>query len=211
MFTGIIQEIGRVRSAVKKSNLLLRVESQVVAPVLKKGDSAAVNGVCQTVIESRKSEFSVEAIGETLARSNLGRLNTGDLVNLEAPMRADGMFHGHFVQGHVDCVGKIVSMEPDAESLRISIEFPKRFGKYLIEKGSVAVDGISLTVVGVRPAAFTVAVIPYTLENTILRYRKSGDQVNLEFDMIARYLEKYIGATDEGILTIGFLEEHGFG
>jgi len=211
MFTGIIQEIGRVKSAVRKSNLLLDVESQIIAPMLKIGDSVAINGVCLTVIESKRNGFIIEAVEETLSRTNLGRLNTGDPVNLEPPIAASEMFHGHFVQGHIDCAGKILSMEPESGSLRISIEFPKRFADYLIEKGSVAVDGVSLTVVDTRPTAFSAAIIPHTIKNTIFRYGRIGDQVNLEFDMVAKYVEKLLSSRNDENLTVNFLKEHGFG
>lgn len=210
MFTGIIQELGAVRSAVNKENLLLDIDSRIVAPRLKKGDSVSINGVCQTLIESRPDGFMVEAIRETLSRTNFAVLSPGDRVNLEAPIRADEMFHGHFVQGHIDCVGKIISLAPQGGSLLVSIEFPKRFGRYLIEKGSVAIDGVSLTVVDAGPTVFSIAVIPHTLENTNFKFNKPGNPVNLEFDIIARYVEKFRSTEGESKLTIGFLEEHGY-
>lgn len=211
MFTGIIQEIGRVKSAWRKDNLFLSVESSKTASRLKTGDSVAINGVCQTIKEPLGNGFVVEAVEETLSRTNLGSLKAGEPVNLEAPMGVGEMFHGHFVQGHIDCVGKIIAMEPGRGSHRITIEFPKQYGKYIIEKGSIAVDGVSLTIVGSGPSEFSIALIPHTVENTVFKYRRTGEQVNLEFDMIAKYIERMISFGGDSKITSDFLKEHGFG
>ncbi|MEE9555095.1 MAG: riboflavin synthase [candidate division Zixibacteria bacterium] len=210
MFTGIIQEIGRVRSAVRKNNLVLDIESGIIAPKLKKGDSIAINGACQTVIELPGGGFRVEAIEETLSRTTLGKLISGDYVNLEAPLATGEMFHGHFVQGHIDCVGKIVSIIPRKGSDIYKIAYPGQYDKYLIEKGSICIEGISLTVTMTENGNLTIAVIPHTVENTVLRYRKTGDNVNLEFDLFAKYVEKMI-QSDKSKLTFNFLKEHGLG
>lgn len=210
MFTGIIREIGTVKRATQGENLALRVQARKVASILKKGDSVAINGVCQTLIESSSNGFAVEAIGETLSRTNLSDLMVGDKVNLEAPLGAGDMFHGHFVQGHVDCTGRIADIENESGSVMMGVDFPEEYGRYVIEKGSITVDGVSLTVVGAGRGSFSVALIPYTLENTIFKYRRAGDIVNLEFDIIAKYLEALNSGSATEKLTIGFLREHGF-
>ena len=210
MFTGIIQEIGRIKSAVRVDNLILDVESGIVAPMLKIGDSVAINGACQTVIKLTDTGFTVEAIEETISRTNLGQLSAGDYVNLEPPMATGDMFHGHFVQGHVDCIGKILSVIPQKGSDIYKIEYPGQYDRYVIEKGSICIDGISLTVIKTENNALSVAVIPHTVENTVFKHRRQGDNVNLEFDMIAKYVEKMI-PENKPRLTSNFLKEHGFG
>lgn len=210
MFTGIIQEIGRVRSAIKRNNLVLDIESDIVASRLKIGDSVAINGVCQTVIKSPKGGFRVEAIEETLSRTNMEKISPGDYVNLESPIAAGEMFHGHIVQGHIDCVGKISAIIPDKGSDTFKIEYPAEFGRYVIGKGSICIDGISLTVIDAENDVLSVAVIPHTKDNTVFKYKKTGDTVNLEFDLIAKYVEKMI-PKNKSKLTFNFLKEHGFG
>ena len=210
MFTGIIQEIGLVKSAVRRDNLALEIESFIIAPILKVGDSVAINGACQTVIELSDNGFKVEAVEETISRTNLGRLFSGYRVNLEAPMATGDMFHGHFVQGHVDCVGKILSITPVKGSDIYKIEFPAQYEKYVIEKGSIGIDGVSLTVIKVEGRSLSAAIIPHTIENTVIKYRKPGDMVNLEFDLIAKYVEKMM-PDNKSKLTFNFLKEHGFG
>jgi riboflavin synthase len=210
MFTGIIQDAGRIKSANAGQNLILSVESSKLASSLKKGDSVAVNGACLTVIETMKDAFRVEAIVETVSRTTIGELKTNDFVNLELPLKTGEMFHGHFVQGHVDCIGSIKAVTKAEGSWLYSIEFPVGYGKYLIEKGSIAVDGVSLTVVECAATVFSVAIIPHTFKNTVFRYRSTGDGVNLEFDMMAKYIDRMITA-DKDKITVNFLKEHGFG
>lgn len=210
MFTGIIQEIGRVRTAIRKDNLVLDIESDIVASRLKIGDSVAINGVCQTVIELPKGGFRVEAIEETLSRTNIGKVSPGDYVNLESPMATGEMFHGHIVQGHIDCTGNISAIIPEKGSDIFKIEYPAEFGRYVIEKGSICIDGISLTVINTENDILSVAVIPQTKDNTVFKYKKTGDTVNLEFDLIAKYVEKMI-LENKSKLTFNFLKEHGFG
>ncbi len=210
MFTGIIQDIGKVASVVKRGgNLVLSVHSDRLSPQLQVGSSVAINGACQTVMEIHKNSFVVEAISETLEKTNLGELKTGSSVNLELPLTPQSLLDGHLVQGHVDCTGKISRITPLSGSTIFGVEYPVEFDRYLIIKGSVAVDGISLTVVNTSSGAFEIAIIPHTLKNTILANKKVGDFVNLEFDMIAKYIEKQI-STGKKELTIDFLKEHGF-
>lgn len=211
MFTGIIQETGKVRAVTSRGgNSNLAIESRIVRQKLAAGSSVAVNGVCLTVVEMAKSSFVVEAIEETLSRTNLGVLESGSPINLEPPVTPEGMLHGHLVQGHVDCTGKISDVKLIDGSHIFEIQFPADLSKYAVEKGSVAVDGISLTIVECGRGFFSVAVIPHTLENTILKYRRIGHSVNLEFDMIAKYIERLMAA-GKSELTYSFLKEHGFG
>jgi riboflavin synthase len=211
MFTGIIQEIGQVKSIVKRSgNSAITVSSDKLIGKLDIGSSIAINGVCLTVTELSQDRFTVEAIGETLSRTNLRQLGSGSRVNLEAPLRPDDLLHGHLVQGHIDCTGIISRITPTGGSTIIAIDYPGEYGKFLIEKGSIAVDGISLTIVELSGNRLTVALIPHTIESTNFKYRRSGEAVNLEFDMIAKYVERMVKPKDRKI-TVNFLKEHGFG
>ncbi len=210
MFTGIIQEVGRVRSvAAGGGNMAFEIEAGKIAQKLKIGDSVSINGACQTVVAADREYFRVEAVRETLMRTNLGSLRSGSPVNLELPMGLNDLLHGHLVQGHIDCTGAIVEIRPIDGSTIISIGYPAQYGKYLIEKGSIAVDGVSLTVIEILQESFKVSLIPHTVESSIFRYRKVGEAVNLEFDMIAKYIEK-MTTPHEGKITIDFLKEHGF-
>jgi riboflavin synthase len=210
MFTGIIQEIGRVESAVKrKGNLVLRIASEKLLPGLQTGSSVNVNGACQTVIEVGDESFTVEAITETLEKTNLGKLKAGSAVNLELPLTPQSLLGGHLLQGHIDCRGIISKIVPRSGSTIFVVDYPAPFDKYVITKGSVAIDGISLTIINPTAGRLEVAIIPHTLRNTILADKKIGDSVNLEFDMIAKYIEKLIGSGKKE-LTIDFLKEHGF-
>lgn len=210
MFTGIIQDIGKIESAVKREgNLILRVKSGVLSSRLEIGASVSINGACQTVTEIHKDSFVVEAIAETLERTNLGDLKAGSGVNLELPLTPQSLLDGHLVQGHIDCTGKIAKISPLSGSVVFAVDYPDEFDKYLIEKGSVAVDGISLTVIKTERGKFEIAIIPHTLKKTILANKKVGDKVNLEFDMIAKYIERQ-ASSGKKELTIDFLKEHGF-
>jgi len=194
MFTGIIQDIGRIESAVKRAgNLIIRVGSDKLSPRLQVGSSVAINGACQTVIEVQKTGFVVEAISETLEKTNLGNLKSGSSVNLELPLTPRSLLDGHLVQGHVDCTGKISKIAPLSGSVIFSIEYPDEFDRYLTDKGSIAVDGISLTIANTSAGEFEIAIISHTLKNTILIDRKVGDVVNLEFDMIAKFFNNRRG------------------
>ena len=196
MFTGIVEAMGTVRVVERKGDVLeLRIDTGGHLSGPPPGGSIAVNGCCLTAVRADPSGFSCELTEETLKRTAFGeRLQPGVRVNLERPLRADGRFDGHIVQGHVDGVGRVVEWHPQGESAELTVEPPPGLERYLVEKGSVAVDGISLTVAGLRPRAFTVALIPYTLEVTSLRDARVGDPVNLEVDVIAKYVERLLAA-----------------
>jgi riboflavin synthase len=188
MFTGIIEGLGTVRS-VENGVLLLEVVRGFESEPWKIGESVAVNGCCLTVVES-ESGLRFDLSPETLSRTSLGALRAGAKVNLERAMRADGRFGGHIVQGHVDATGEVVTITPRDNAIIFRFSTPTEFSRYLIDKGSITVDGISLTVVDLQSSTFDVWVIPHTIEETNLDERKPGDKVNLEFDLIAKYVEK---------------------
>jgi riboflavin synthase len=195
MFTGIVESMGRVAEAADAGGKRrLGIDAGGLAGGMRVGDSLAVNGVCLTAVEVEGSRVVVEAVDETLARTNLGRLHPGSPVNLERPMRADARFDGHIVQGHVDGVGLVRSIHAEGASIRVWVDAPPGLRRYLAEKGSVAVDGVSLTVSGVDPEGFEVVLIPHTLEVTLFGSRRPGDAVNLEADVIAKYVERLLEA-----------------
>ncbi len=206
MFTGIIQEVGRVTSA--PAGRLVITASQVLQGV-ELGGSIAVNGVCLTITNFNTNSFSVDIMPETLKRTNLGLLRTGDGVNLERPLALGGELGGHLVQGHIDDTGRVTSIIPDGETTLIRFEAPPEVMRYIVEKGFIAVDGISLTVVVKDTTTFQVSVVDYTREHTTLGSRQVGDLVNLEVDIIAKYVEQLSSAHHTGI-TVNFLQEHGF-
>lgn len=191
MFTGIIRKTISVK-AVKNSpvGLLLTLENPKLRP--KMGDSISVNGVCSTVVQTGKV-LGFEYMPETLERSTTGSLRAGETVNLEESLRASDRLDGHIVLGHVDTVGKISAVAEEGNSKVFTVEprEPKRFMKFIAEKGSVAVDGVSLTVVSVRPKSFTFKLIPHTLKHTAFQEREAGSFVNIEFDILAKYLERF--------------------
>jgi len=194
MFTGIVERMGTVAEAADAGGKrCLTIEAGSLASGLKVGDSVAVNGVCLTAVGVAEEQFTVEAVDETLARSNLGALRAGSAVNLERPMRADGRFDGHLVQGHVDGVGTVRSITPEGASFRVWMDVPAGLRRYLAEKGSVAVDGVSLTVSAVDAAGCEVVLIPHTLEVTLFGARCPGDLLNLEVDVVAKYVERLLG------------------
>jgi riboflavin synthase len=192
MFTGIISHLGKLE-AIKESHYAFSAEPSFFVK-LKKGGSVSVNGICLTVIAMQgKNTFSVEVIPETLKRTMLDELRPGFFVNLELPVSPSDVFAGHIVQGHIDGKGTIASIKKEAnDSWLFKIEIDKNLSKYLIEKGSVAVSGISLTIIEAGSAFFTVGIIPYTWKNTVLKYGKIGDRVNIEIDVIAKYVEKFV-------------------
>lgn len=185
MFTGLVAEMGEVR----KAGTRLKVQTSL-AGELDRGDSVAVNGVCLTAVEIEPDGFEADVMEETLVRSNLGRLKPGERVNLELALRVGDRLGGHFVQGHVDSTGRIERIEEREHSRIIRIGAPPDLLRYVVEKGSIAVDGVSLTVVGVDAKGFTVSLIPETLERTTLGQAGEGDPVNLEVDMLAKYAVK---------------------
>ena len=211
MFTGIIQEIGRVEPVAKRGgNSAITVDSNKLVGKLDIGSSIAVNGVCLTVTELSEERFTAEAIEETLSRSNLGQLKSGSWVNLEAPLKPDDLLHGHLVQGHVDCTGTISRISRTGGSMIFAIDYPDEYGKFLIQKGSIAIDGISLTIAELSRGRLSVALIPHTMKNTNFKYKRPSDAVNLEFDMIAKYVER-MATPENREITVNFLREHGFG
>jgi riboflavin synthase len=207
MFTGIVEEIGIVRGI---SSGRLTIEAKKVLEDTKPGGSMAINGACLTVTSIGKDNFSIDVMPETIRRTNLGRLHYGELVNLERAMLAEGRFGGHFVQGHVDDVGKVLSLQPEEEAVIARISAPAHLMPYMVNKGFIAVDGVSLTVIGCDDFSFSVSLVTYTREHTTLGNRKPGDIVNLEVDIIAKYVERFKQRYSRGVLTLDFLEEHGF-
>jgi riboflavin synthase len=196
MFTGIIEEVGEIAGmeATADGFRRLRVLARGILDGLALGSSIAVNGVCLTAVRFDGGGFSADLSQETLDRTSLKSLKTRSLVNLERPMRADGRFGGHLVQGHVDGVDRIASFKRDGDNWNLVVGYPPDAGRYLVEKGSVAVDGISLTVAHLTAGTFSVAIIPHTFENTNFRHAHAGDLVNLEFDVIAKYVERMLAA-----------------
>ena len=193
MFTGIIEETGEVVEIKDSGDFrTISVRGRSVFDDLRLGSSIAVNGVCLTARSINENTFSAEMSRETLDRTSLGHLTNGAIVNLERPMRADSRFGGHIVQGHVDGVGRIYRFDRQADSWILDVEFPASASRYLVEKGSITVDGISLTVAALKDSRFSVAIIPHTFENTNLKAAKAGDPVNLEFDVIAKYVENLV-------------------
>ena len=206
MFTGIIEEVGRVvlaqhgKATIAAGDILQRLEL---------GESIAVNGVCLTITGFGTNSFSVDLMAETIKRSNLGLLRTRDRVNLERPLALGGRLGGHLVQGHVDATGRVASLRRDGGAMLIRFEAPSEVMGYLVEKGFIAVDGISLTVVAKDTSSFQVSVVGFTRQHTTLGNSQVGISVNLEVDIIAKYVERF-SQTDTAGVTFDFLQEHGF-
>ncbi len=196
MFTGIVEGTGTVRTAERRGDVLVvTVDVGGLFGGLPLGGSIAVSGCCLTATGSDAAGFTVELTEETLRRTRFDqRLRPGARINLERPMKADGRFDGHVVQGHVDGIGRVLEMRSLGESAEIRVEVPEELERYLVEKGSISVEGISLTAYGIEGPAFSVALIPYTLEITNLRDARPGDLVNLEADVIAKYVERLLEA-----------------
>ena len=218
MFTGIVEELGRVRSIEKRGEgVRMTVEARVVTEGACEGDSIAVNGVCLTALEVRRDSFAADGSRETLQRSTLGSLRPGSPVNLERAVTPSTRLGGHIVQGHVDARGRFLSAEEHGGSWTVRIAYPPEVARYLVFKGSVAVEGISLTVAGLREEYFEVAIIPKTWAVTNLSTLRAGDPVNLEADIIAKYVERILSfdarrgvQTDAPGLTLDKLAELGF-
>lgn len=191
MFTGLVQSVGTVRDVRDaEGGRRLRVTEPAMAPQLALGESIAVNGACLTVVAVAGHDFDFEAGPETLAKTTLGELSAGDRVNLERALRVGDALGGHFVTGHVDCVGSILAAAITGEWLTVWFGYPPEFDELLVSKGSVAVDGVSLTVVDTQPGRFSVMLIPHTRDHTTLGFKKPGAAVNLEFDLIAKHVQK---------------------
>lgn len=194
MFTGIIEEVGNIYAiATGEKSAVLTIDASVVLQGSKIGDSIAVNGVCLTVTSIRNGQFTADVMAETLRRSSLGSLHRGSKVNLERAMAADGRFGGHMVAGHIDGTGTILSMKREDNAVWVEIGASEMILRYIIEKGSIAIDGISLTVARLTNKSFSVSVIPHTGEETTLLKKKAGDIVNLENDLIGKYVERLLG------------------
>ena len=205
MFTGIVEEVGNVKSV---GSGKLTVSASAVLEATRLGDSMAVNGACLTVSAMNSGSFSVDVMPETLKRTNLGQLHPGSNVNLERALMVGGRVGGHLVQGHVDATGRVVSLVPEGGAVIAKLAAPPEVLRYVVEKGFIAADGVSLTVVGYDKSSFSVSLVGYTLNNTVLGSRKVGDQVNLEVDIIAKYVEKL--REGRGGVTLDFLSDHGF-
>ena len=214
MFTGMIEEIGSVASIdAQGENRRIQISAPRLPKELKTGDSVSVSGVCLTALEISKNSFHADLAPETWARTSLSRLKKGALVNLELPMRASGRFDGHVVQGHVDGIGILRRFEQiaDTDNWWLTIELPAELQKYVVHKGSIAIEGISLTVALLEDRHCTVAIIPHTVESTNLKSLKKGDPVNLEVDVIAKYVEKMMrGAAPQSAVTLQRLISEGF-
>ncbi|MBQ9156963.1 MAG: riboflavin synthase [Eubacterium sp.] len=217
MFTGIIEEVGVIKSIrMGAKSAVITIEADTIMEDIHLGDSIAMNGVCLTVTSFDKHSYSVDIMHESLRRTNLGQMKAGSKVNLERAMPANGRFGGHIVAGHVDDTGTITSMTRDDNAVWIEVQTTPEVLKYIVEKGSITIDGISLTVARVDAKSFAVSVIPHTGTHTTLLDKKPGDTVNLETDMIGKYVEKLMGyaaeeeKTSSSGITMEFLAEHGF-
>ncbi len=193
MFTGLIEEVGRVRARRPiDGGIRLQIEAQAVSADLKSGDSIAVNGVCLTVVAQHEAGFAAEAVGETLQKTNLDNLQVGDPVNLERPLRVGDRLGGHFVQGHVNGTAPVRTWTRRGENYWLEVELPPALSRYVIPEGSIALDGISLTVARLNGHVVGINIIPHTAKNTNLKYKKPGDRVNVEVDLIAKYVERLL-------------------
>jgi riboflavin synthase len=209
MFTGIIEDLGTInRISRKGEDALLIVDTSINLDDISIGDSISVSGACLTVTEKGNKRFSADVSAETLARTNLKSLKTGDKVNLEKSLRLNSFLGGHLVLGHVDGIGKIEERVTKVNSIQFGFEIDAELGRYIVEKGSIAVDGISLTVNRCEKNMFYVNIIPHTARNTTLGFRKVADLVNIETDIIGKYVEKFLNPS-KGI-DMNFLAEHGF-
>lgn len=211
MFTGIVEELGSVQRVLPGSQAgKIEIAASTVLEGTRIGDSIAVNGVCLTVVELASGGFAADVMPETLRRSNLGSLHAGDLVNLERAMAVDGRFGGHIMSGHIDGMGRVREVQRERNALVFAIEAPREILALVVEKGSIAIDGISLTVANVGPTWFTVSIIPHTAASTVLAHRRAGDTVNLENDIIGKYVQRLIGQEPENELSLEFLRANGF-
>ena len=193
MFTGLIEDIGKVVAArATEHGVQLEIAAPGTAKQVRAGQSIAVNGCCLTLTSRRGDRLTFDLLKETLARTNLRDLQPNIPVNLERALRADGRLGGHFVQGHVDCVSRIMAFDKKGPDFRLEIELPKEFAPYVASKGSIAVNGISLTVADILPKPFVAWIVPYTKRHTNLDCAKTGDLVNLEFDILAKYVERMV-------------------
>lgn len=214
MFTGIIEEVGRITKIEQRGeNRRVTIESHFASKELRTGDSVAVSGVCLTALNIKPDSFSADLAPETWTRTSFSRIHESALVNLELPMKANGRFGGHVVQGHVDGVGKLIALEQidDSENFWLRIEIPSEIERYTVFKGSICIEGISLTVAKLEGQECAVAIIPHTVEMTNLKSLKLGDPLNLEADLIAKYVEKMARReTESSKITVERLVSEGF-
>lgn len=211
MFTGIIEEIGTVRRIEHGAKgARLTIQAKTVLEDTRIGDSIATNGVCLTVVSMTGDSFSADVMAESLRRSSLGTLQGGSPVNLERAMAANGRFGGHIVSGHIDGTGTIASQKREDNAVWVKIKTPAPLLRYIVEKGSIAIDGVSLTVAAVTDTDFSLSIIPHTGAQTILLGKKPGDPVNLECDVIGKYVEKLTAPHKTGGISTNFLAENGF-
>lgn len=219
MFTGIIEEIGQIVSMQKNNqSAKITISASKILQDIHLGDSIAVNGICLTACNITKNHFTADIMVETMHRSNLGSLQKGSIVNLERAMPANGRFGGHIVSGHIDGTGTIIDLKKEENAVWVSIKANQSILKYVVEKGSITIDGVSLTVAYIDDSCFKVSIIPHTAEQTILLHKKVGDSVNLECDILAKYVEKLLfhtqqeqteQKTQKGI-TLEFLQNNGY-
>lgn len=212
MFTGLVEEIGKVFKLKRLgSGIEYSIKCEKVLKNLEVGDSISVNGVCQTVTKFDENSFTVFAVEETLNKTTLKKLKINDIVNLETSLTLNKKIGGHLVYGHVDTVGKIININKSPNEILLTVEFDREFNKYVIHVGSIAIDGVSLTIAKLSDNSITVAIIPHTWINTIFKTKIVGDLVNLEFDFIGKYVEKQLSQTSQkSNVTIDWLREHGF-
>lgn len=214
MFTGIIEELGTVKSFLQTgSNAKITIECKEILNGVKIGDSIAIDGACQTVVAFSKNTFSAEVSGETLKVTTFSKLKTGTIVNLERAMTLNSRLGGHIVSGHVDGLGQIKTIQKTDDFYRITISFEEDIAKYLAKKGSVTINGISLTIADIKMTEFELAIIPHTFETTNLKYLQNGNFVNLEVDILARYIEKILSTGNNGcknVIDESFLKQNGF-
>ena len=211
MFTGIIEELGSVKALRREAaGARITISAKLVLEGTAIGDSICVNGVCLTVVEKTADAFSADVAKETLDVTNLGSLQTGSRANLERALQLSARIGGHLVSGHVDGVGRIREKREEGSGWRVLFDAPDAVRRYVIKKGSVAIDGISLTVADVDPAGFSVAMIPHTAKLTTLGHKKPGDTVNLESDIIGKYVEKLLSGRVEGGVSLEALQKSGF-
>jgi riboflavin synthase len=211
MFTGIVEELGSVKTLRRDAGAArLTISASLVLESTSIGDSICVNGVCLTVVEMNKNEFSADVAVETLRVTNLGELKVGAKVNLERALQLSARIGGHLVSGHVDAVGRIRDKREEGNGWRIFIDAPETVLRYVIRKGSIAIDGISLTVADVDTSGFSIAMIPHTAKLTTLGYKTAGDSVNLESDIIGKYVERLLSARVEGGVNLELLKKTGF-
>lgn len=213
MFTGIVEETGIVKNFSKSANTAeIIVQCKKVLDGTKLGDSISINGVCQTVVEIQPNTFRVQVSDETLSITNLKSLKSGDTVNLERALTLNSRLGGHIVSGHIDCCGKILNIQKYSDFYNIEFEIPEHQTKYIVNKGSITINGISLTVAKISDNKVSTAIIPHTFENTNLSKLNTGDYVNIETDILAKYVEKILSAKDNNNSNIDmkFLQENGF-